>query len=146
MSVIINTDGACKGNPGPGGWGVLLQSSTGRQREAFGGVLQTTNNRMELTAVIMGLSLLKKPCDVIIRSDSQYVVKGCEQWLSGWKRNNWRNSSGKPVKNDDLWRELDGLMKKHLSIKFEWVKGHAGDPANEIADKLANQGILCLPN
>lgn len=139
--VVIYTDGACKGNPGPGGWGVLMQSGA-TEKELFGGERSTTNNRMELTAVIQGLSALKRPCNVILYVDSQYVLKGMTEWLPGWKAKGWRTASKAPVKNVELWQQLDKLVKDsgHV-IDWRWVRGHNGDPGNERADALANRGV-----
>ena len=137
--VEIYTDGACKGNPGPGGWGVLLRSP-GHEKELFGGEPLTTNNRMEMTAVIEALRALKRPVEARVHTDSQYVQKGISEWIHGWKRNGWKTSDKKPVKNADLWQELDVLAARHR-IDWLWVKGHAGDPGNERADALANRGI-----
>lgn len=139
--VVIYTDGACKGNPGPGGWGVLLQSGA-TEKELFGGERSTTNNRMELTAVIQGLSALKRPCNVTLYVDSQYVLKGMTEWLPGWKAKGWRTASKAPVKNVELWQQLDKLVKDsgHV-IDWRWVRGHNGDPGNERADALANRGV-----
>ena len=137
--VRIYTDGACKGNPGPGGWGALLQLD-GREKELCGGEPDTTNNRMELTAVIRALEALKRPCDVDLYTDSQYVKNGIETWIHAWKRRGWRTADRKPVKNDDLWRQLDALAAGH-EIKWHWVRGHAGHVENERADALANRGI-----
>ena len=139
MSVAIYTDGACKGNPGPGGWGALLVSGT-RRKEIFGGEPATTNNRMELTAVIRALESLKRECDVDLFTDSQYVKNGIETWIHGWKRNGWKTSDRKPVKNAELWRELDALAQTHR-IRWHWVKGHNGHPENDRADALANAGV-----
>lgn len=140
-SVVIYTDGACKGNPGPGGWGVLLQSGQAR-KELFGGEAQTTNNRMEITAVIQALSALKRPCHVVIHLDSEYVRKGITEWLSGWKARGWRTASKTAVKNVDLWQQLDALIAAtDHRIDWRWVRGHSGDPGNERADALANQGV-----
>ena len=138
-SVAIYTDGACKGNPGPGGWGALLLSG-GRERELFGGEAHTTNNRMELTAVIRALESLKRGCAVEIHTDSQYVKNGIETWIHGWKRNGWKTAAKKPVKNAELWRELDALRSQH-EVAWHWVKGHSGVPGNERVDLLANQAI-----
>ena len=139
--VGIYTDGACKGNPGPGGWGVLLQAGPHR-KEMWGGQADTTNNRMELTAVIEALKALKRPCDVQLYLDSQYVRKGITEWLPGWKAKNWRTASGQPVKNIDLWQALDAVVGgAGHRIDWRWVKGHAGDPGNECADALANRGV-----
>jgi ribonuclease HI len=138
--VEIYADGACKGNPGPGGWGALLLFS-GKEKPLFGGELQTTNNRMELTAVIRALEALKKPCQIKIYTDSSYVQKGMTEWISGWKSRNWRTADKKPVKNEDLWKQLDDLVQSH-TIEWIWVKGHAGNDGNERADALANQGAL----
>ena len=141
-SVVIYTDGACKGNPGPGGWGVLLRSSDGSEKELFGGELGTTNNRMEMMAVIQALSALKRPCSVVLHLDSQYVLKGITEWLAGWKAKGWKTASKQPVKNVDLWQQLDALVSGGgHSIDWHWVKGHAGDPGNERADALANRGV-----
>ncbi len=137
--VVMYTDGACRGNPGPGGWGVSLRAS-GRERELYGSEPETTNNRMELTAAIQGLMALKRPATVAIYTDSQYVRLGITQWLAQWKQRGWRTAARKPVKNDDLWRELDRLTAGH-EIEWHWVKGHSGDPGNEHADQLANQAI-----
>lgn len=137
--VEIWTDGACKGNPGPGGWGVLLRYG-GREKTLFGGEIDTTNNRMELLAVIKALQALKRSCKIALHTDSSYVQKGMTEWLDGWKQRQWRTASKKPVKNADLWQELDDLAKQH-DISWHWVKGHAGDPGNERADELANLGV-----
>ena len=137
--VTIFADGGCRGNPGPGGWGVLLQAS-GVEKELSGGEANTTNNRMELTAVIRALEALKRPSSVAVHTDSQYVQKGISQWIHNWKRNGWRTADKKPVKNADLWQMLDGLTRQH-TIQWIWVKGHAGNPGNERADRLANRGI-----
>ena len=139
--VVIYTDGACKGNPGPGGWGVYLKSE-GFEKELWGGERETTNNRMELTAVIEGLAALKRPCKVSLYLDSQYVRQGITEWIHGWKRKGWVTAAKQPVKNADLWRKLDGLVHggPH-QIEWHWVKGHAGDPGNERADALANRGV-----
>jgi ribonuclease HI len=137
--VTIHTDGACKGNPGPGGWGALL-SFGDREQELFGGEPATTNNRMELTAVIRALESLERACDVELCTDSQYVKNGIESWIHGWKRNGWRTAERKPVKNAELWRELDRLAAQHR-IRWRWVKGHNGDAGNERADALANRGV-----
>ncbi|MDH4450250.1 MAG: ribonuclease HI [Rhodoferax sp.] len=141
--LTIYTDGACKGNPGPGGWGALLCAGDGAHKELFGGELETTNNRMEMMAVIEALAALKRPCHITLYIDSQYVLKGITEWLSGWKSRGWRTASKEPVKNVDLWMRLDALV--HTAgheIDWRWVKGHAGDPGNERADALANQGVL----
>ncbi len=137
--VDIWTDGACKGNPGPGGWGALLRWGA-HERELFGGERETTNNRMELTAVIEGLRALTRDVPVTLHVDSQYVMNGVTRWLPGWKRNGWRTSDKKPVKNQDLWQALDAELARH-TVTWLWVKGHAGDPGNEKADELANRGV-----
>ncbi|AEJ01448.1 Ribonuclease H [Nitrosomonas sp. Is79A3] len=137
--VEIYTDGACKGNPGVGGWGALLRYA-GREREIFGGEKLTTNNRMELLAAIRALESLKRPCKVHLHTDSQYVQKGISQWLDSWKVRNWRTSNRKPVKNEDLWRLLDSLVQQH-EIEWCWVRGHSGHIDNERADQLANRGV-----
>jgi len=137
--VDIYTDGACRGNPGPGGWGVILRSGE-RERELWGGEPQTTNNRMELTAAIRGLEALKRPVSATVHTDSQYVLKGISEWIHGWKRNGWKTADKKPVKNADLWQALDAVAARH-ALKWVWIKGHAGHPENERADGLANRGI-----
>jgi ribonuclease HI len=138
-AVEIFTDGACKGNPGPGGWGAILRYQ-GEEKELWGGEAATTNNRMELMAVIRALEALKRPTQVRLFTDSLYVQKGISEWIHAWKKKGWRTADKKEVKNQDLWRELDELAAKH-DIEWRWVKGHAGHPENERADKLANQGI-----
>jgi len=140
--VEIFTDGACRGNPGPGGWGAILRSS-GREREIYGSEMATTNNRMELTAVIRALECLTPPRDVAVYTDSQYVQKGISEWLDDWKRRGWRTADKKPVKNLDLWQELDRLAEGHR-IDWHWVRGHSGHPENERADALANRGVNSL--
>ena len=142
MNVVeIYTDGACKGNPGPGGWGVLLRSG-GTEKELYGGEPGTTNNRMELLAVIRALESLKRPCQVTLYLDSQYVLKGITEWLPGWKAKGWRTAAKQPVKNVDLWQALDALVSKAgHQIDWRWVRGHNGDPGNERADALANLGV-----
>jgi ribonuclease HI len=137
--VEVYTDGACKGNPGPGGWGALLVSGKHR-RELCGGVAHTTNNRMELTAAIEALAALKRPCRVQLYTDSQYVRTGITEWLPQWKRRGWKTASKKPVKNADLWVALETEIERH-EVHWHWVRGHAGHPGNERADELANQGI-----
>ncbi len=140
--VVIYTDGACKGNPGPGGWGFLLRAADGSVKELFGGELQTTNNRMEMMAVIQALSSLKRPCQVTLHLDSQYVLKGMTEWLTGWKAKGWKTAAKQPVKNVDLWQQLDVLVQSGgHTIDWRWVRGHAGDPGNERADALANMGV-----
>jgi len=140
--VTIYTDGACKGNPGPGGWGVLLQSGASR-KELFGGERHTTNNRMEIMAVIQALSALNRPCHVVIHLDSEYVRKGITEWIAGWKARGWRTAGKSPVKNIDLWQQLDALVTSgDHRIDWRWVRGHSGDPGNERADALANQGVV----
>ncbi|MGB0360132.1 MAG: ribonuclease HI [Endozoicomonas sp.] len=136
--VEIFTDGACKGNPGPGGWGVLLRYGK-IEKEFYGGDTETTNNRMELMAAIEGLKVLKRPCSVILTTDSQYVRKGITEWLAGWKRKHWKTAAGQPVKNQDLWQMLDEQSQRH-SIEWRWVRGHCGHRENEIADQLACKG------
>jgi ribonuclease HI len=139
--IVIYTDGACKGNPGPGGWGVLL-SAAGTEKELFGGELGTTNNRMELTAVIEALNALKRPCEVTLFLDSEYVRKGITEWIHGWKARGWKTAAKAPVKNVDLWQKLDAVVTSAgHKIEWRWVKGHAGDPGNERADALANRGV-----
>ena len=137
--VILYTDGACRGNPGPGGWGVHLQYGE-THKNLSGYVAETTNNRMEMTAVIEGLKALNKPCNVELNTDSKYVMQGITEWMPGWKRNGWKTSAKKPVKNADLWRKLDELVNGH-QVKWKWVKGHSGIPGNELADRLATEAI-----
>jgi ribonuclease HI len=138
--VVIYTDGACRGNPGPGGWGAVLISG-GREREICGGDLATTNNRMELMAAIQALEALNRPCEVELHTDSQYVKKGITEWLAGWKAKGWKTASRDPVKNDDLWKRLDLARARH-TVSWRWVKGHAGHELNERADSLARKGML----
>jgi ribonuclease HI len=137
--VTIYTDGACKGNPGPGGWGAWLRSGT-HEKELWGGEPLTTNNRMELTAVIESLSSLTRRCKVDVYTDSEYVRNGIMTWIHGWKKRGWRTADGKPVKNVDLWQKLEAAVAQH-DLTWHWVKGHAGDPGNERADLLANRGV-----
>ena len=136
--VVIHTDGACSGNPGPGGWGAVLSFGE-HVRELNGGEAETTNNRMELMAAIRALEALKRPCRVAIHTDSVYVRDGITKWINGWKRNGWRTAAKKPVKNQDLWQRLDAALASHR-VDWFWVKGHAGDPGNERADLLAREG------
>jgi ribonuclease HI len=137
--VIIYTDGACRGNPGPGGWGALIKFD-GTEMEIFGGQKNTTNNQMELSASIEGLNALKEKCSVELFTDSKYVMDGITQWITNWKKNNWRTAAKKDVKNRELWQELDQLISYH-QVQWHWVKGHSGDAGNEQADFLANKGI-----
>ena len=138
-TLIIYTDGACRGNPGPGGWGVLIEYGE-LSKQLYGGDVSTTNNKMELTAAIMALKEIKEPCKIILYTDSKYVLQGIEEWIHNWKKRGWRGANKKPVKNIELWKELDELRDEH-NIKWNWVKGHSGDPGNETADMLANRGI-----
>jgi len=142
QEVTIYSDGACKGNPGPGGWGALLVAGTS-EKELFGGENNTTNNRMEMTAVIEALRALKRPCRIRVYTDSQYVQKGISEWLPGWKARGWKTADKKPVKNADLWQVLDTLASQH-QISWHWVRGHNGHPGNERADALANRGVATL--
>lgn len=137
--VIIHTDGACSGNPGPGGWGVILEFN-GKAKELFGGVADTTNNRMELTAAIEALRALKSPCRVEIHTDSEYLQNGITRWIHGWRRNGWKTAARKPVKNADLWQALAELIAKH-QVSWHWVRGHSGHDLNERADELAREGM-----
>jgi ribonuclease HI len=141
--VEIFTDGACKGNPGRGGWGALLLAG-GHKRELFGGEPNTTNNRMELKAVIEALTALKRPCEVVVHTDSQYVQKGISEWIHGWKARGWKTAAKEPVKNVDLWQALDAAQSMHR-IEWRWIKGHAGHDGNERADALANLGVTSVP-
>ncbi len=138
-TVEIYADGACKGNPGPGGWGVFMRAGA-HEKELWGGERDTTNNRMELTAVIRALEALKRPVPVKLYTDSKYVQQGISAWIHNWKRNGWRTADKKPVKNADLWQELD-VLARQFQVEWTWVKGHAGNPGNERADQLANRGI-----
>lgn len=140
--VELYSDGACQGNPGPGGWGVLLRFR-GNEKELSGGEPATTNNRMELTAVIRGFEALTRPCRVVVTTDSQYVRNGITEWIQRWRRNGWRTADRKPVKNSDLWQRLDELVSAH-EVEWHWVKGHAGHPENERADRLATAAIARL--
>ena len=138
-SVVAYTDGACRGNPGPGGWGALLRWN-GHEKALCGGESATTNNRMELTAAIAALEALNKPCEVMLHTDSTYVMQGLTKWLPGWKAKGWRTADRKPVKNQDLWQRLDAAAARH-QVQWRWVRGHAGNEGNEAADRLANQGL-----
>jgi ribonuclease HI len=140
--VEIYTDGACRGNPGPGGWGVWFKRGD-TEKELYGGELETTNNRMELMAAIQALEALNQPYSVTLYSDSKYVLQGITEWIVNWKKRGWKTAANKPVKNEDLWRRLDAAMQKH-EIDWLWVKGHSGNPGNEKADQLANQGVDSL--
>lgn len=140
--VEIYTDGACRGNPGPGGWGVWLKYADA-EKFLYGGEQETTNNRMELMAAIQALEILKYPCRIKLYSDSKYVLQGITKWMANWKKRGWKTAAKKPVKNEDLWRRLDEVMQKH-TINWTWVKGHSGNIGNEKADQLANQGIDSL--
>ncbi len=142
MTVEIYTDGACKGNPGPGGWGVLLRCN-GQEKRLKGAERLTTNNRMELMAAIQALEALSRSCEIDLYTDSQYVRQGMMEWISGWKKKGWRNSKKEPVKNVDLWQRLDALSQNH-QIKWHWVKGHSGHPENDLVDALANEAITEL--
>jgi ribonuclease HI len=143
-TIDIYTDGACKGNPGPGGWGVLLKSG-GTEKELFGGEPLTTNNRMEMMAVIQALEALKRPCKVNLYLDSKYVLQGITEWIVGWKARGWRTAGKEPVKNVELWQRLDAIVSQGgHEIQWRWVKGHAGDPGNERADALANRGVQSI--
>ncbi|GGO80583.1 ribonuclease H [Marinobacterium nitratireducens] len=141
-TVEIYTDGACKGNPGPGGWGAVLRYGE-QEKQLFGGEPATTNNRMELMAAIEALAALTRPCKVHLTTDSQYVRKGITEWLRNWKRNGWKTASKQPVKNADLWQRLDEQVARH-EVQWHWVKGHSGHPENELADALANKGVEAL--
>ena len=139
QAIEIFTDGACKGNPGPGGWGVLLRLGE-HEKRLYGGELETTNNRMELLAAIRGLEALKRPASVVLTTDSQYVMKGVREWMPNWKKRGWKTASKQPVKNVDLWQQLDALVSQH-EVEWRWVRGHTGHRENEIADELANLGV-----
>ena len=138
-TIEIFTDGACKGNPGPGGWGALLRLGE-HEKSLYGGELETTNNRMELTAAIRGLEALKRPAKVLLTTDSEYVMKGIREWMPNWKKRGWKTASRQPVKNADLWKMLDELVNQH-EVEWRWVRGHSGHRENEIADELANMGV-----
>jgi len=137
--VIIYTDGACKGNRGPGGWGAYLQYQ-GKVKDLHGGEAETTNNRMELMAAIQALETLKRPCQVKLYTDSKYVLQGITEWMENWKKRGWKTAAKKPVKNEDLWRRLDEALQRH-QVEWQWVRGHTGDIGNEKADELANKGV-----
>ncbi|UJJ31213.1 ribonuclease HI [Halopseudomonas maritima] len=139
QAIEIFTDGACKGNPGPGGWGVLLRLGE-HEKRLYGGELETTNNRMELLAAIRGLEALKRSASVILTTDSQYVMKGVREWMPNWKKRGWKTASKQPVKNVDLWQQLDALVSQH-EVEWRWVRGHTGHRENELADELANMGV-----
>lgn len=137
--IEIYTDGACRGNPGPGGWGALMRSGK-LEKELWGGALHTTNNQMEMTAVIKSLEALKNPSEVLLTTDSKYVLEGATKWITGWKKRNWLTAAKQPVKNVELWKQIDALTDKH-TIEWRWVKGHSGHAENELVDQLANRGI-----
>lgn len=139
-TIFLYTDGACRGNPGPGGWGVLMRYNH-HEKRLYGGEAHTTNNRMELMAAIQGLAALKTPCTVEITIDSQYVRQGMTEWLAAWKKRNWKTADKKPVKNQDLWERLDQEVVRHHKVTWHWVRGHSDHPENDVADQLANQGI-----
>lgn len=143
--VVIYSDGACKGNPGPGGWGAVLRfktpDGTVHEKDLFGGEAVTTNNRMELTAAVKALEALTRPCHVELHTDSQYVMKGITEWIAGWKKRGWVNSAKQPVKNVDLWKELEAAVERHHRVDWRWVRGHNGHVDNERADALANRGV-----
>ena len=139
QAIEIFTDGACKGNPGPGGWGVLLRLGE-HEKRLYGGELETTNNRMELLDAIRGLEALKRPASVVLTTDSQYVMKGVREWMPNWKKRGWKTASKQPVKNVDLWQQLDALVSQH-EVEWRWVRGHTGHRENELADELANMGV-----
>ncbi len=141
-TVEIFTDGACKGNPGPGGWGALLRMG-GHEKEMSGSEARTTNNRMEMTAAIRALEALREPCEVLLHTDSKYLIDGITNWIHGWKRKGWKNAAKKPVVNEDLWRELDALRSKH-QVTWHWVKGHSGHAENERVDQLASDAAEAL--
>jgi ribonuclease HI len=138
-AVVAYVDGACRGNPGPGGWGAVLRWN-GSERLLHGGEVPTTNNRMELMAAIQALETLKEPCKVILHTDSKYVLQGLTEWLPQWRRRNWKTADKKPVKNQDLWQRLDAAVARH-HVEWRWVRGHSGDEGNELADRLANKGV-----
>ncbi len=138
-TVEVFADGACRGNPGPGGWGALLRFND-NEKELYGAEAETTNNRMELTAVIKSLESLNRPCEIVVTLDSKYVLDGIQSWIENWKKRGWKTAAKKPVKNEDLWRQLDALKQNH-KITWNWVKGHSGHDGNERADQLANKGI-----
>ncbi len=140
MKVEIYTDGACRGNPGPGGWGVLLRYN-GVEKTLYGAAAFTTNNQMELTAAIKGLNAVTKPCEITVVTDSEYVKNGITLWLANWRTRNWKGANGKQVKNIELWQQLDAAAKRHTHVEWQWVRGHSGHPENETADALANQAI-----
>jgi ribonuclease HI len=142
QAVDIFTDGACAGNPGPGGWGVLLRYGA-HEKEMFGGERETTNNRMELMAAIRALEALKRPCRVRLFTDSQYLRNGITSWIKNWKRRGWRTAEGQPVKNQDLWQRLDAAVQRH-EVRWQWVRGHSGHPENERADALARRGLAAV--
>jgi ribonuclease HI len=143
QEVIIYSDGACKGNPGPGGWGVLVKEGGAESRELFGGELDTTNNRMELMAAIKGLESIVQASRIVIYTDSKYVIQGITDWIKNWKTKGWKTASKQPVKNIDLWQSLDRLIQFH-TVTWHWIKGHSGDPGNERADALANRGVASM--